>query len=78
MKSSSLEVYSKTGAVLSITWNRDGDSGPLSPGPAKLRRFSIEYLFSEVPGSPTEVGEKYPGFTSRFIKPVGMTCAGTI
>jgi hypothetical protein len=22
--------------------------------------------------------EKYPGFTSRFIKPVGKTCAGTI
>ena len=23
------------------------------------------------------IEEKYPGFTSRFIKPVGMTCAGT-
>lgn len=23
-------------------------------------------------------GEKYPGFTSRFIKPAGRTCAGTI
>ena len=24
------------------------------------------------------IEEKYPGFTSRFIKPVGKTCAGTI
>ena len=55
-KSSSLEVCSKTGAILSITWNCDGEGfrDPLSLGSAKRRKFAIGYLFKEVFGSPAE------------------------
>jgi hypothetical protein len=55
-QSSPLKVCSKTGAILSITWNRDGEDprDPLSPGSAKRRKFAVEYLFSEVFGSPKE------------------------
>ena len=70
-KSSSLEVCSKTGAILSITWNRDGEGvrDPLSPGSAKRRKFAVEYLFSEVFGSPKELEWAAPNFHLRLSLP---------
>ena len=70
-KSSSLEVCSKTGAVLSITSNRDGEGvrEPLSPGSAKRRKFAVEYLFTEVFGSPKEPEWAAPNFHLRLSLP---------
>jgi len=70
-QSSSLEVCSKTGAILSITWNRDGEGqrDPLSPGSAKRRKFAIEYLFEEVFGSPKEAEWAAPNFHLRLSLP---------
>ena len=50
----SLEVCTKTGAIVSITWDR-GDEGTrdaLSPGSAARRRHAIHYLGVEVFGAP--------------------------
>ena len=70
-KSSSLEVCSKTGAILSITWNRDGEGvrDPLSPGSAKRRKFAVQFLFSEVFGSPKELEWAAPNFHLRLSLP---------
>ena len=70
-KSSSPEVCTKTGAALSITWNLDGEGvrDPLSPGSAKRRRFSIEYLFTEVFGSPTKAEWAAPNSHLRLSLP---------
>ena len=70
-KSSSLEVCSKTGVILLITWNRYGEGvrGPLSLGSAKRRKFAIEYLFTEVFGSPTEAEWAAPNFHLRLSLP---------
>ena len=61
-------MCSKTGAILSITWNRDGEGvrDPLSPGSAKRRKFTVEYLFSEVFGSPKEPEWAAPNFHLRL------------
>ena len=55
-KSLSLEVCSRTGAILSITWGRDdaGPRDPLSAGSTKRRKYAIHYLYDEVFGSPKE------------------------
>ena len=70
-KSSSLEVCSKTGAILSITWNRDGEGvrDPLKPGSAKRRKFAVQYLFTEVFGSPKEPEWAAPNFHLRLSLP---------
>jgi len=70
-KSSSLEVCSKTGAILSITWDRDGAGprDPLSPGSAKRRKFAIQFLYDEVFGSPKEAEWAAPNFHLRLSLP---------
>jgi len=70
-QSSSLKVCSKTGAILSITWNRDGEGprDPLSPGSAKRRKIAVQYLFSEVFGSPKEREWAAPNFHLRLSLP---------
>ena len=51
-----LEVCTKTGAVASITWDRDdeGTRDALSPGSAARRRHATHYLFVEAFGAPEE------------------------
>jgi hypothetical protein len=70
-QSLSLEVCSRTGAILSITWDRDdaGPRDPLSAGSAKRRKYAIQYLYDEVFGSPKEVEWAAPNFHQRLSLP---------
>ena len=66
-----LEVCTKTGAIVSITWDR-GDEGTrdaLSPGSALRRRHAIHYLFVEVFGAPKEEEWAAPNFHLRLSLP---------
>ena len=47
----------------------EGPRNPLSPGSAKRRKFTTEYLFTEVPGSPTEAEWAAPNFHLRLSLP---------
>ena len=67
----SLEVGTKTGAIVSITWDR-GDEGTrdaLSPGSAARRRHAIHYFFVEVFGAPEEEDWAAPNFHLRLSLP---------
>ena len=67
----SLEVGTKTGAIVSITWDR-GDEGTrdaLSPGSAARRRHAIHYVFVEVFGAPEEEDWAAPNFHLRLSLP---------
>ena len=66
-----LEVCTKTGAVASITWDREdeGARAPLSPGSAVRRRHAIHYLFVEVFGAPDEEDWAAPNFHLRLSLP---------
>ena len=70
-QSSSLEVCSKNGTILSISWDRDdeGPRDPLSPGSAKRRKHAVQYLFDEVFGSPNKVEWAVPDFHQRLSLP---------
>ena len=66
-----LEVCTKTGAIVSITWDR-GDKGTrdaLSPGSAARRRHAIHYVFVEVFGAPEEEEWAAPNFHLRLSLP---------
>jgi hypothetical protein len=60
----SLEVFTKTGEIASITWDRDneGTRDALSPGSATRRRYAIHYLFAEVCGAPKGEDWAAPNF----------------
>jgi len=67
----SFEVCTKTGAVVSITWDR-GDEGTrdaLSPGSAARRRHAVRYLFVEAFGAPDEEDWAAPNVHLRLSLP---------
>jgi hypothetical protein len=70
-KTKSLEVCTKTGAIVSITWDRDdeGTRDPLSPGSAARRRHAIYYLFVEVFGAPKKEDWTAPNYHLRLSLP---------
>ena len=47
----------------------EGPRNPLSPGSAKRRKYTIEYLFTEVFGSPTEAELAAPNSNLRLSLP---------
>ena len=67
----SLGVFTKTGAVVSVTWDH-GDERTreaLSPGSAARRRHEIHYLLVEVFGAPEEGDWAAPDFHLRLSLP---------
>ena len=70
-KTKCLEVCTKTGAIASITWDREdeGARAPLSPSSAVRRRHAIHYLFVEVCGAPDEEDWATPSFYLRLSLP---------
>jgi hypothetical protein len=67
-QSSFLKICSRTGAIISITWDRGGEwqSDPLSAGSAKRRKYAIQYLCDEVFCSPEDAEWAAPNFHPRL------------
>jgi hypothetical protein len=74
-KAKCLEVYTKTGAILFVTWDRDdeGTRDPLSPFSAARRRHAVYYLFVEVFGAPIKEDWTTPSFHLRLSLPRVIT-----
>jgi hypothetical protein len=70
-KTKSLEMCTKTGAIVSVTWDRDneGTRDALSPGSAARRQYAIHYFFAEVFGAPKEEDWAAPNFHLRLSLP---------
>jgi hypothetical protein len=70
-KAKCLKVYTKTGTIFFITWDRDdeGSRDPLSPGSAASRRHVIYYLFVLVFGAPKKEDWAAPNFHLRLSLP---------
>ena len=75
-KESTVEVCIKTGAILSITWDREceGARDRLGPGSARSRKYAIEYLFLEVFGAAEESEWPAPCFHLRMGLPRVIMC----
>ena len=65
-KESSLNICTKSGAILSISWNREDENGSssssLEPGMSKARKFAIQFFLIEVFGVPEEEDWAPPNF----------------
>jgi len=77
-KAKCLEVFTETGAIFSITWDRDDEETrhPLSPGSVARRRHAIYYLFVEVFGAPKKEDWTAPNFHLRLSLPAAVAAAG--
>jgi len=62
-------MCSRTGGILSITWDRGGNyqRDPLSAGSAKRRKYTIQYLYDWKFGSPKDSVWAVPNFHPRLI-----------
>ena len=70
-KESTVEVCIKTGAILSITWDREfeGARDRVGPGSATSRKYAIHYVFLEIFGAAEESEWPAPSFHPRMSLP---------
>ena len=70
---SSLNICTKSGAILSISWNREDEDGSssssLEPGMSKARKFAIQFFLIEVFGAPEEEDWAPPNFHPTLSLP---------
>ena len=70
---SSLNICTKSGAILSISWNREDEDGSssssLEPGMSKARKFAIQFFLIEVFCAPEEEDWAPPNFHPTLSLP---------